>query len=532
MSASPRAVLGFEHDGRVGFCCTTAPLVYLQRLCDGAYRSQYISAGATLRWALRTSDHQEGIRLRDLLNHSDREEAIAIADRHTTPAATVVALRALALQHGEAIAEGRLDAGHEQAWRLLEESADNVVVIDEPTEEGEEGDSDAAWVVDCPFAPLPEVGCGRDDVEVWADLSAQSFRLAIFDLDGTLLDTSALDDARAARDWGWIEDNLDQVRAFPVWGLRAPHELVAELQNHGKQVAVVTRAPRWYADALLDAFDIAPDHVIAASGADKTAGFHRAVRAAGCQRLADTVVFGDDAADFRAAKEIGAWTLGNPWANLAMIHHTMPDIAWWDAETLLAADDWRPTLGYVGEAVDGHPCAWHRGSLVPIGPDAWALGRYFPTHHRRHKQALSQAVLAQKETSNRVERIAEGFDEVIRRLTERIDVDAVTSVPGRDGQVDRFAAYRRTVHGHTGAVELSVVTGREVPPYYKRMTKAQRRELREGRFSVDEDLSGCSVLVLDDVINTGSTIGALCDAVRDAGAKRVLQLAFAANQRS
>ena len=526
MSTARRAVLGFElPDGRVGFCCTSAPLVYLYRLRDGTYRSRHLSADATLRWALCTDNHADGVRLRDLLNASARDEAVGLAEHHNAPPATILALRNLVIQHGDALADGRADAGHVQAWRLLEGTPD-VTVVDEPAAENA-----AHHVrVDCPFGTLPEVGSGRDDIAHWADLSQQSFRLAIFDLDGTLLDTAALDGARTVRDWSTVRERLGDVRAFPAWGLRAPHELVAELRDHGKQIAVVTRAPQWYAADLLRRFDIQADHVVAACGANKNDGFRRALGLAGCDGRVDTVVFGDDRADFSAATAIDAWTFGNPWVNPAMNHFAMPDIAWWDAETLLAAEVWRPVLGYLGEAVEGHPCIWHRGSLLPVGSDAWALGRYFGSRHSRHRERLSQAVLAQKERADRVERIATAFDTAIERLLERIPIDVVVSVPAHEGRVDRFHAYRVAVQERTGAHGATVIVERSVPKFYKAVSKAERRRLREGRFSVPEDLTGRTVLILDDVVNTGATIGALADAVETAGAARVLQLAFAANQ--
>jgi predicted amidophosphoribosyltransferase len=41
-----------------------------------------------------------------------------------------------------------------------------------------------------------------------------------------------------------------------------------------------------------------------------------------------------------------------------------------------------------------------------------------------------------------------------------------------------------------------------------------------------------TVLIIDDVYNTGSTIGAVTDALYAAGATRVLQLAFGVNQKA
>jgi len=122
------------------------------------------------------------------------------------------------------------------------------------------------------------------------------------------------------------------------------------------------------------------------------------------------------------------------------------------------------------------------------------------------------------------------FDETIARLDDRIPIDVVVSVPAHHGRTDRFGAYRAAVSEYTGADEAAVIVKREVPERYKSVTKAARRALREGRFAIPDDLSGLNVLIIDDVVNTGSTIGALADAAHTEGAARVLQLAFAANQ--
>src|SRR4051794_15687151 len=124
MSENRRAVLGFEHpDGRVGFCCTSAPLVYLRNLHAGIWHSQFLGADAELRWVLRTDTHDDGVLLRDQLNHSERAEAISEAERLGASESTVLALHALSLQHASAITAGDRTAGNASAWELLETSS-------------------------------------------------------------------------------------------------------------------------------------------------------------------------------------------------------------------------------------------------------------------------------------------------------------------------------------------------------------------------------------------------------------------------
>jgi HAD superfamily hydrolase (TIGR01549 family) len=70
----------------------------------------------------------------------------------------------------------------------------------------------------------------------------------IFDLDDTLIDTSALRAARAARppEWKAIIKRLDETRLFP--GVR---ELLKGLQARRIPIAIVTTSVSYYADAAL-----------------------------------------------------------------------------------------------------------------------------------------------------------------------------------------------------------------------------------------------------------------------------------------
>lgn len=52
-------------------------------------------------------------------------------------------------------------------------------------------------------------------------------------------------------------------------------------------------------------------------------------------------------------------------------------------------------------------------------------------------------------------------------------------------------------------------------------TAAQRRRNLKGAFRVERDLSGLHVALLDDVMTTGATLGALAQACRKAGAARI-----------
>ncbi len=59
------------------------------------------------------------------------------------------------------------------------------------------------------------------------------------------------------------------------------------------------------------------------------------------------------------------------------------------------------------------------------------------------------------------------------------------------------------------------------------LRRAERLRTMEGAFAAGDALRGRTVLLVDDVLTTGSTMSAAAKACRDAGAKKVYGIAFA-----
>src|SRR5689334_7964133 len=88
----------------------------------------------------------------------------------------------------------------------------------------------------------------------------------IFDLDETLLDTSALRDARQQGRWGDVMRRLEEVEEFEVEEAEvAVVDLPARLRAAGTAVGILTASPRHYAEALLERFGISHDALITGS---------------------------------------------------------------------------------------------------------------------------------------------------------------------------------------------------------------------------------------------------------------------------
>lgn len=511
-------VLGFRNsDGSTGFGRSAQPLGYLAKFAAGEWSSARVEAGAQLCWVIPCDGPDDSLALRDHLNSLGPDRAPDDAKRSSIPAGAVSRLAALASDNQKALLEGHYEGLLDQCWAIIQGTE-----IESPDLED-------------PFIAVPEIipRGERPASRSWNGDTRWAHELVIFDLDGTLVDSSTLDQPRRRAQagepgaWDTVRARLDEVDELSAWGQIAAHEMPGRLGEHC-HVALVSRAPRWYVSAIQRRFAIHADHVIAPSGTGKAQAFR------GCLEHFDadpnqTWVFGDDSSDWKAADEVGAWHLGNPWT-WDWNPNAAPDVAWFDPETVLAEERWQ-RLRYLGEQDDVTEATWHRGSLLPLGEDAWALGRYFKAWHPRHGDELSRAVLRGKTEQALQSPISDAFERFLLELKESVAVDLVGSVPPREGQIDRFALYRAMGCGLLGAVPCeSIVEIQPVPTHYKTLNRDEKRALRAGRYQCQDTLSGATVLILDDVTTTGSTLGAMADALRGAGAQRVLRLAWAVTQ--
>ena len=77
---------------------------------------------------------------------------------------------------------------------------------------------------------------------------------------------------------------------------------------------------------------------------------------------------------------------------------------------------------------------------------------------------------------------------------------------------------------HTGAL---LTRFKDAPPQVEVATRSQRRSNVEGSFQASGDVAGLKILLIDDVVTTGSTMSACAAALKEAGAESVWGLALA-----
>jgi hypothetical protein len=110
----------------------------------------------------------------------------------------------------------------------------------------------------------------------------------------------------------------------------------------------------------------------------------------------------------------------------------------------------------------------------------------------------------------------------------------ILPVPGHDPRVSAASASVRM--GHTLRRNLALGLTRvgtrsdEYRRSAKEMTPEERASLADG-YAIDEDLSGCTVLIVDDVYHTGHTMAGVARAARGAGATTVLGVVAARARR-
>lgn len=148
-------------------------------------------------------------------------------------------------------------------------------------------------------------------------------RAYLFDLDGTLVDTSAIELLRRARDWKGCVAKLGSTKVFA-----GVPEMMARLQCGGASIVVVTTSVSFYAERALAHHALPYDYLVAYHDVTRRKPFpdayQLALRKVGLSAEAALGV-GDDEVDAQALHSAGIFSVGAAW-NPAYHSH-----AKWDA---------------------------------------------------------------------------------------------------------------------------------------------------------------------------------------------------------
>jgi predicted amidophosphoribosyltransferase len=102
----------------------------------------------------------------------------------------------------------------------------------------------------------------------------------------------------------------------------------------------------------------------------------------------------------------------------------------------------------------------------------------------------------------------------------------VLDVPGHDATRLSFGSrLATTIADAQGMTMVRVNTRSQSRPEAKKLVGAQRAEILRDEFFITADLNGKQVVIIDDVYKSGTSMGAVADAARSAGALTVVGFA-------
>jgi FMN phosphatase YigB (HAD superfamily) len=135
----------------------------------------------------------------------------------------------------------------------------------------------------------------------------------IFDLDDTLVVTGHLREIRDQSLWKFItKTEIAKIKPFP--GIP---ELLALLRSRGCKIAIVTTAPRWYAEQIIEALSLPCDAIVAAGevkyGKPDVAPSRLALDLLGQTDASTAFVVGDRCIDIISGNRVCDWTIGAVW---------------------------------------------------------------------------------------------------------------------------------------------------------------------------------------------------------------------------
>ncbi|HHJ3218800.1 TPA: HAD-IA family hydrolase [Vibrio parahaemolyticus] len=368
-----------------------------------------------------------------------------------------------------------------------------------------------------------------------------SVEAMLFDLDDTLVSTSKLEKYRKSKDRDGLLQNIEKAKLFaPV------PEMLKELKNRSIPLGLVTNAPKWYTSIVLEHFDIdlfdvviCFDDVGSIGAKPSPKGIELALQALGLSRKSRVIYVGDQDTDFVAAYIAGIRPIAPSWAKRDPIAQTPAAIV--NSQALIAFSDSYEELSLIADRTATERCfdfekmqmnfipLSDKGELVPLNKEdikLIACGRYFSqnspltaTLHDNH--ALSKDIF-EKELSPSYT-VPQYYVELFSRIVETLPeytfgdssahFDIITVIPSKKEKTPRLENMLNRVKNLAETKSTFISDLFEFKPEASSLKslggKEERlKELQSKLFlksKYEKTIRGKSVLVLDDILTTGST---------------------------
>jgi HAD superfamily hydrolase (TIGR01549 family) len=364
----------------------------------------------------------------------------------------------------------------------------------------------------------------------------------LFDLDMTLVDSSALSTLRQLQMWKQVFKNIEQVRPFDCKSKTPPHEVPAHLKKNGHKVGIVTNSRKDYAEKIIDMFKIDTDLLVAHGDTDEHKP-HPAPLELAIEKLKakkkKTYYVGDDETDVEASYRAGITSIGAAWGPAGwQAIGAAPDIIAYGTH-ILFAEDQLYERAMIGEFMSPH-VRWHKGSVLhnPNG-DGFSLGRYFVASDPRHADSdLCTAIIDLKSTDTWAEDLGEVLGEAIIK-SGALDTPAyLVAVPPKPKQVRiRYEQLIQEVRDYLDQYSrcYPAVDGLKCIKDYgdlKHLGYVERQLAVRGAFRSQYTWKNERVILLDDVSTTGATANECARVLYRDKAAEVIKISLGKDQRS
>lgn len=198
--------------------------------------------------------------------------------------------------------------------------------------------------------------------------------------------------------------------------------------------------------------------------------------------------------------------------------------------------------GFLGE-VTIFPKEISSGMIIPVKFEVdkeifplYMLGRYFGySHYMNQLHPYSTAIYLNKKSGKVWGKFDLEFSRLyslaVKRIQKNYHIDGICSIPSRPGQENRFKNILKEIAEGTGITDLSDnMICIEDYPTQKVLSQPEREENVKGKFCFEGKLTGANVIVIDDIVSTGSTMRECIRELKKKGAGCVFIVALAVNQ--
>lgn len=382
-------------------------------------------------------------------------------------------------------------------------------------------------------------------------------------MDNTLLNTSAISEIRESLDYDKLTpETLDQVKIYkPV------KDFLDHLHSKKIPMAVVTNSGRIYAEKVLEHFDLKKYFSTVVTYGDvkitgikpSPYGINLAIERLGLQKTDKIIYIGDEDKDVIAAYRANIIPALCSWGSRQAIS-TAPEI---EISSIMLKDFIEKPEEYrlfADRSADHQSINYKRdkayflpldeyGNVVTVTAQlkVFCLGRYFSKNtiatsiiHDNH--SLSKEI-AKKELSPTDYKVPPYWTDMLHSFLchihefQNIHYDIITIIPAKKDKSKRLESLLVDIQ-KKGATELASIDFITDVFYFiddaksVKFLKSQERSIEVDRsLQLNKDISssiqGKSVLIIDDVITTGSTFGKAFQLLETAGAKVVNGIAIA-----